>query len=132
MQSLNISPSSGIPIYKQVLSQIERMIINGHLSCGETLPSVRQLASTLQVNPMTISKAYGLLEERGYLTRLRGRGMVVAEQTQTVSEQGKVAMLSEMIDQLINEASLMGVDQESLLRLMNQRIKDSTNSTDEE
>ncbi len=132
MQSLNISPSSGIPIYKQVLSQVERMIINGHLSCGETLPSVRQLASTLQVNPMTISKAYGLLEERGYLTRLRGRGMVVAEQTQTVSEQGKVAMLSEMIDQLINEASLMGVDQESLLRLMNQRIKDSTNSTDEE
>lgn len=123
---LNISPSSGVPIYKQVFSQIERMIINGHYASGKTLPSVRQLASTLQVNPMTISKAYGLLEERGFVTRLRGRGMVVAQQSQTLSAQGRMDMLNEMIDKLIDEAGLMGVPHDKLHQLLLQRLKNKS------
>jgi len=77
VEQFNISPSSGVPIYKQLFNQIERMVLSGYFAQGDTLPSVRQVAADLEVNPMTVSKAYGLLEERGYLTRLRGNSSLL-------------------------------------------------------
>ena len=74
-----ISPSSGVPIYRQIIEQVRRMIAGGHLHVGEELPSVRNLALQLEVNPMTISKAYSLLEAEGLVFRKRGRGMYVAD-----------------------------------------------------
>lgn len=117
MDQFTISPSSGIPIYKQLYGQIERMVLNGYFAEGDALPSVRQVAADLEINPMTVSKAYGLLEERGYLTRLRGKGMVVAKREEEVSQQEKLTMLNEMIEKLIAEARLMGVNQTQLLTL---------------
>lgn len=54
------------------------MISSGQLTAGETLPSVREVAGHHAINPMTVSRAYGLLESEGLLERQRGRGMVVA------------------------------------------------------
>jgi GntR family transcriptional regulator len=73
-----LNPTSGIPIYRQLLEQIRRMVAGGQLRPGDTLPSVRDLALTHAVNPMTISKAYSLLEGEGVLERQRGKGMIVA------------------------------------------------------
>lgn len=127
MDQFTISPSSGVPIYKQLISQIERMVLNGYLAQGDTLPSVRQVASSLDVNPMTVSKAYGLLEERGYLTRLRGKGMMVAKRDNEVSEQGKLTMLNQMIKKLVTDAQLMGVSQQQLLELINNSLAATQN-----
>jgi len=118
MIQFNIAASSGIPIYKQVVEQIERMILNGYLVCGEFLPSVRQVANDINVNPMTISKAYGLLEERGYLSRQRGKGMMVAQQEEQTSKKEKMAMLEKMIGELISDAAQMGINQQELLALI--------------
>ena len=115
MIQFTIAASSGIPIYKQVVEQIERMILNGFLANGEFLPSVRQVANELNVNPMTISKAYGLLEERGYLSRQRGKGMMVAQQEEQVSKKEKMDMLEKMIAELISDAAQMGINQQELL-----------------
>ncbi|PCI60428.1 MAG: GntR family transcriptional regulator [Gammaproteobacteria bacterium] len=120
---LNIIPSSGIPIYKQVYEQIERMIVNNHLSTGLLLPSVRQVALELEVNPMTISKAYGLLEERGFLMRQRGKGMLIAERDQQVSEQEKLTVLTNKIDKLVIEAQQMGIGVPVLTRLFTQQLQ---------
>ena len=122
MLQLNIAPSSGIPIYKQVYEQIERMILNGTLLPEVFLPSVRQLALRLEVNPMTISKAYGLLEERGYLSRQRGKGMLVAKQEISFTEQGKMMMLDKMIESLITESKQMGISKAALLEKIKQKI----------
>ena len=65
--SLQISPSSGVPIYRQLMDQIKRMVASEQLNPGDTLPSVRSVATHLAVNPMTISKAYSLLEVEGLL-----------------------------------------------------------------
>jgi GntR family transcriptional regulator len=73
-----LHPSSGIPIYRQLVDQIRRLIAGGQLPPGAELPSVRELAVTHAVNPMTISKAYALLEAEGLLQRNRGRPMTVA------------------------------------------------------
>ncbi len=118
MIQFNIEPSSGIPIYKQVFEQVERMIVNGYLTAGVFLPSVRQVATNIDVNPMTISKAYGLLEERGYLTRQRGKGMMVAHQNEQNSKKEKMMILEKMIAELITDAAQMGIDKQDLLSLI--------------
>ena len=79
--SLNVS--SGIPIYRQLIDQIKQAIRMGLLNSNEQLPSVRVLAKALQINPMTISKAFAQLEVEGVLIRKRGVGMLVAEVTKS-------------------------------------------------
>ena len=73
-----LKPQSGIPIYRQLVEQITRLIAGGQLAAGTELPSVRELAELHTVNPMTISKAYALLESEGLLERQRGKPMRVA------------------------------------------------------
>jgi GntR family transcriptional regulator len=74
----SLHPGSGIPIYRQLVEQVRRLIAGGQLAPGAELPSVRDLAVEYAVNPMTISKAYSLLEAEGLLERNRGRPMTVA------------------------------------------------------
>lgn len=94
------------------------MVLNGYFTVGDNLPSVRQVATNLEVNPMTVSKAYGLLEERGYLTRLRGKGMVVAQRDEAVSQQEKFTMLNKMIEELLTQAQQMGVNKQEIIELV--------------
>ena len=72
-----LHPQSGVPIYRQLVEQIRRLISGGQLQPGAELPSVRDLAVTHAVNPMTVSKAYALLEAEGLLQRNRGKPMTV-------------------------------------------------------
>jgi GntR family transcriptional regulator len=72
-----LHPTSGVPIYRQLVDQIRRLIAGGQLQPGAELPSVRELAVAHAVNPMTVSKAYSLLEAEGLLQRNRGRAMTV-------------------------------------------------------
>ncbi len=73
-----LHPSSGIPLYRQLVEQIRRLVASGQLGEGAELPSVRGLAIEHAINPMTISKAYSLLEAEGLLERHRGKPMTVA------------------------------------------------------
>jgi GntR family transcriptional regulator len=67
-----------MPIYRQLIEQVRRLVAGGQLAPGSELPSVRDVAQTHAVNPMTVSKAYALLEAEGLLERHRGRPMTVA------------------------------------------------------
>ena len=73
-----LHPTSGVPLYRQLVEQIRRLIAGGQLQPGAELPSVRDLAVTHAVNPMTVSKSYALLEAEGLLQRNRGKPMTVA------------------------------------------------------
>jgi GntR family transcriptional regulator len=77
--NFDISPSAPTPIYRQIVEQVQRMIAGGQLRPGDGLPSVREVAMLHAITPMTVSKAYSLLENDGVLTRLRGVGMVIAQ-----------------------------------------------------
>lgn len=74
----HVEPTSGVPIYRQLLEQVLALRAGGRLKPGEFLPSVRQVAEELQVNPMTVSKAWSLLEHDGVVTLVRGKGMCIA------------------------------------------------------
>jgi len=75
-----INPGSSEPIYRQVMEQLRRRIASGQLVAGQEIPSVRELAQALAVHPMTISKAFSLMETDGLIERRRGLSMVVAAQ----------------------------------------------------
>jgi GntR family transcriptional regulator len=75
----SVFPQSGLPIYRQLVDQIRRHVASGRLAGGDFLPSVRQTALELEINPMTVSKAYALLERDGVVELVRGQGMRVAE-----------------------------------------------------
>ena len=77
----DINPSSSVPIYKQIVDQVQRMVLGGNLETGADLPSVRTVASQHAINPMTVSKAYSQLEVMGLIQRVRGQGMIVAATT---------------------------------------------------
>ena len=74
-----ILTTSGVPIYRQIIDQVKNNIATGRLSSGAYLPSVRQVAGELEINPMTVSKAYSLLEKENVLEFVRGQGMKVRE-----------------------------------------------------
>lgn len=76
--NLSVHPSSGVPVYRQIVDQIAAIIAGGRAAPGDMLPSVRSLAASLAINMMTVSKAYSRLELEGVLERVRGKGMIVA------------------------------------------------------
>jgi GntR family transcriptional regulator len=76
----SLNPSSGVPIFRQLIDQIKQAIRMNILVANEQLPSVRVLASALHINPVTISKAFSQLEVEGILIRKRGIGILVAEE----------------------------------------------------
>ena len=73
-----VFPTSGLPIYRQLVDQVLRHVASGRVQPGDFLPSVRQAALELEVNPMTVSKAYSQLERDGIVELVRGQGMRVA------------------------------------------------------
>ena len=74
---LVINHHNGVPAYRQIMDQIRMQIASGVLAVGAELPSTRALSAELSLNPMTISKAYGLLERDGVLERRRGQTLTV-------------------------------------------------------
>ena len=98
-----LNPNSGIPIYRQILEQVRRQVASGQLKSGDELPSVREVALAHAVNPMTISKAYSLLQAEGLLEHNRGKPMTVVGQSRA---QSPVSRRLEQIEPLVSQVAL--------------------------
>ncbi len=127
--NFDITPSSPTPIYRQIVEQVRRLIASGQLQPGDDLPSVRVVAQLHAINPMTVSKAYSMLETEGTLTRRRGVGMVISDSVPM--HQDKMALLrpallaaTQITRQLkIDDAEALALFQSSL----NEWTKDESN-----
>lgn len=84
-----IDSQSRQPIYEQIVDRVENLIAAGVLEPGSQLPSVRSLAVKLSINPNTIQKAYGILEQRGAIYPVKGKGNFVAEQEKVIERMRK-------------------------------------------
>lgn len=112
---LGINPSAADPIYRQIVEQVRRLIGSGQLRPGDALPSVREVAATHAINPMTVSKAYSLLEAEGELERLRGKGMVIAAQaTRLHSQAARMALVEPVLRTLADHARELDIPAERL------------------
>lgn len=121
----SIATGSPEPIYRQLVEQVRRLAASGQLQPGDAMPSVREIASTLALNPMTVSKAYGLLEMDGVLTRRRGLGMVVAEQAAQESLAGRAELLRPALERAAREARQLELDPDTVLTLFATILKEA-------
>ncbi|CAM4181615.1 MULTISPECIES: GntR family transcriptional regulator [Shewanella] len=110
---LNVNPSNGDPIYRQLSDQIVRLIVGGQLQPQEVLPSVRQIAEHLAVNPMTVSRAIQQLVEQGWLERRRGQPTRVAQRGDSQGTSSS-DLMAPQVNSLIDQAKQLGVSLEEL------------------
>lgn len=118
-----LNPNSGTPIYRQLMEQVRRMVSSGQLQPGDELPSVRELAVNHAVNPMTISKAYSLLEAEGLLERQRGKAMTIASQHSSKdSKTTRLAHLQDAIDHLAMAARQLELGPDDVIKALRQTM----------
>lgn len=119
-----IHPSSGVPIFRQIMDQVQALLAGKQLQPGEMLPSVRQMAAELGVNPMTISKAYARMEVEGVLERVRGKGMVILPQ----AIQGTVAQrqreLAAMMQAAVVRGRQLGLNDDQIQSVINKLLQE--------
>ena len=114
---LEINNHSGVPIYRQVIEQIKHQIMAGQLLEAQQLTSVRDLAAQLRVNPMTISKAYAMLEADGLLERRRGIGLFVARVQNTHKMQTQTRILEGILNRAAITAAQFGFTEEQAMEM---------------
>ena len=100
------------PIYEQIMEGIRKLVVTDSLAVGEKLPSVRELASKMAINPNTISRAYKELEAEGYIYTISGKGTFVAEKKDVKEHRTKE--LLEKFDEVTGELIYLAVPSEEL------------------
>jgi len=114
-----IDNASDRPVYQQIMDQIKRDIALGRLTKDEKLPTVRQLAKQIAINPNTIAKAYRQLEQEGIIVTKPGAGAFVANLDSNLSRAVRKKIVSEELERIVVEAFHMQIDRQTLMELFN-------------
>jgi GntR family transcriptional regulator len=119
----HIATGSSEPIYRQMIEQLRRLVVGGQVHPGDGMPSVRMVAGSLGVNPMTVSKAYSMLEAEGLLERQRGMGMIVATRKAQVDEdQAKLELLKPSMQRLALEVQQLKLAPEPVIAMFSEML----------
>ena len=110
-----LDPASALPVYIQLREQVLRALAAGVLSAGQQLPTVRQIAVHLGVNPNTVNRAYMELERDGALTTSRGRGTFVADRRDAPDSELQSARLRDIARRALGEARSLGFHGQELI-----------------
>jgi GntR family transcriptional regulator len=122
---IRLDHRSGIPIYRQIISQILYAIARGDLAPGTQLPTVRQLAAQLSVNPNTVIKAYKELEIRGNLETRQGTGTFVSETEVAISPGEKKRLLTALCKEVVGRAGAYGIEVAEIIEGLKESSEES-------
>ena len=114
MIKFSLDLKSGVPFHRQIVDQIRYGIASEALLPGEQLPTVRELAVELQVNPNTIRKAYSELEIRGIVTAQQGTGTFISDQKVEISDVERERILAEITRSFVSHAASYGFNLEEI------------------
>ena len=128
MSSLRIDPSAATPIWSQIEDGVRRLVASGALKPGAAVPSVRDLAKDLRINPATVAKAYQRLTDGGVLTVRRGDGTYVADAPPAMSKAERARILREAAGRFADLASTLGVAREEAEDALRAAWKKGANS----
>jgi len=120
---IRISPTDGIPIYRQIVNQVKYLVASGRLVAEEQLPPVRKLAEQLLVNPNTVARAYRELETAGVLSTRRGSGVFVSDNGSPLARGEQRKILNDRIDALLTDAQQMNVDTDEVIEHVRRRSR---------
>lgn len=119
---LTVDPRSGVPIYLQVIEQVKRSVALGILASGEQLPTVKQLALDLTINPNTVAKAYRELERDGVIETSPGRGSFVKSNGSTDTTKAASDVARGAIEAAVREAKSIGLNADEIRSLTNAAV----------
>ena len=115
---LKPNPSSGVPIYLQLIERVKHAIATGVLRPGEQLPGIRPLAEELVINPNTVAKAYRELEHEGVIELRQGAGAFVSDKAPTKKDADKLRAAQTAIASAVEKLRARGVTDEEIRRLV--------------
>ena len=115
--NINISNTSGQPIYEQIRDQIKGQIISGALSTNDPLPSIRNLAKDLRISVITTKRAYEELEREGYLYTVAGKGCFVAAPNLELIREENLRVLESHAQAILELAAPLGLSLEDIFEL---------------
>lgn len=118
---LQIDPKSGVPFYRQIIDQVKAAIVTGSIEPGDRLPTVRQLAVNLSVNPNTVSRAYTELELTGLVESQMGSGTFVGLQQVEGDEIERRRLLEQLCQDFLSRASNHGFTLDEVVQTLEQR-----------
>ena len=120
---LHIDYTASVPVHKQIEEQLAALIATGVLMPNDWLPSVRQLATEISINPNTVQRAYSALEEKGIIVCVKGKGSFVASDLSAIDKEHE-RMIASILREGIKKASVAGWDkariQETFLNLLDE------------
>ena len=133
--TLYLDVRSGLPIYTQIVNQIQSQLVNGIIKPGDQLPTVRALAQELRVNFNTVARAYRILDEARIISTQQGRGTYITEiPTREVSERLRRESLEALTKRYINEIFRLGFSEREVSQMVRDNLKSmkETNVKDSE
>ena len=119
---LQLDNQSGVPAYRQIMNQLKFYAASGALPAGSRLPSIRELARRLAVNPTTIVKAYTELQHEGVIEMRQGKGAFLMPPTSALSAQQRREALRPLARRLAVEASQLNADAATLVSLLEEEL----------
>jgi GntR family transcriptional regulator len=122
MLHFQINPHSGVPVYRQMIAQVKYYVASGVLKPGDQLPSIRELAQTLAINPTTVVRVYTELEHEGLIETRHGKGAFVTTNGRRVSSAERERVLRQLARHLAVEAKQMGASASEVLKLMRDEL----------
>jgi GntR family transcriptional regulator len=116
-----LDSGSGVPVYRQLIDQVQAGIATGTLRVGYQIPTVRQVAVDLAINPNTVMRAYRELEIRGVLDTQQGTGTFIATQRPQIDDDGRTRRLDQLIDEFVARAGAGGFTLAEILDALKER-----------
>jgi len=115
---LQIDAHNGLAVYDQIVRQVKFAVAAGALTAGELIPSVRELARELAINPNTVARAYRQLQDDGVIETVRGTGLAVADGARRQCQSERTKLIRARLRLVLEEAALSGLDQQEIEQLV--------------
>lgn len=128
---INVDFNSGEPVTRQVIAQIKWMVVTGRLAVGQKLPSVRELAKQLKVNPTTVSRIYAELSAEDVIVLRQGQGAFVSSRPSTVTRTQAKKQVRELVRRMLSEGVRLGLSHDDIRQLIENDIENLRETTDE-
>jgi GntR family transcriptional regulator len=122
MMIFNVQPDSPVPIYEQIVAQVTFAVAAGSLRPGDFIPSVRDLANELVINPNTVARAFTDLEKQGVVEPRRGRGTAVAEGALELCKRERLRIVRERIRAALRDAVFSGLPAEEIKKVADEEL----------
>jgi GntR family transcriptional regulator len=114
-----VSNRSGVPIYEQIKEQIKTAIFSGELHEDDILPSIRQLARDLKISVITTTRAYGDLEQEGFIVNVQGKGCYVLPRNKELAQENALHKMEDGLGTAIAAAKAEGITKKEIIERLN-------------